>query len=241
MSMDLGELDEPTPSQIIEGTVLIGFRSWNLKIEQGSYNLAPIGSTQHHKWIKGVNKAVCKSAKHQAPDRTHGCGLYGVFDPDSRASYGNGAFGAIAVWGDIEVHPTGFRAQYAQIIAISPIECDPEQVKAIADIYECMYFPEKRQVIAEAKKHGVMKDFEKERRREMVQGIHQPHSFSPHTYRPDLRVGGSANPHGFKNKIQRTQKRRGSKYRSSAGGIMVSPEFSYHNAHSNHIHIARDY
>jgi hypothetical protein len=48
------------------------------------------------------------------------CGLHALHDPDDgRLSLGHPAVGAIAAWGEIEVYATGFRAEYACVIALA--------------------------------------------------------------------------------------------------------------------------
>jgi hypothetical protein len=46
--------------------------------------------------------------------------LHALHDPDDgRLKLGHPAVGAIAAWGEIEVYPAGFRAEYAAVIALA--------------------------------------------------------------------------------------------------------------------------
>lgn len=104
---------------------LVAFRHWRLDEETGAlkspYSLFP--------WPERMMTAICQSSlraepgKHPAPAPEHGCrcGLYGYYAPDDSSAYFGGQiiYGAIKAWGKIEVHITGIRAQYAEIIAIT--------------------------------------------------------------------------------------------------------------------------
>lgn len=76
-----------------------------------------------------MNTARClkepRVTGHVAPMRRCSCGLYALSDHCDRRLHADGqAVGAIAAWGDIELHATGFRAQHAMIVALGvPSRC----------------------------------------------------------------------------------------------------------------------
>lgn len=98
---------------------IIGFREW-----AGDNSLESTGVGGH--WGRGVNVARCSQAHawdHLSPGHDCQCGLYALHEvPEAYVGPGpwTGAqeMGAIAAWGKVEVHPNGFRAQYAEIIAL---------------------------------------------------------------------------------------------------------------------------
>ena len=48
------------------------------------------------------------------------CGLHALHDPaDRRLALRQPTVGAIAAWGELEVHAAGFRAEYARVIALA--------------------------------------------------------------------------------------------------------------------------
>ncbi len=105
-----------------------GYRVWGL---DGGQRLRAwtAGTT----WEPGVNRAGCHvglmgggpSRRHPAPNERCSCGLYALNDPrDARIGGGmtraGGLLvkGAIAAWGDLMVHPSGFRAELACVLAL---------------------------------------------------------------------------------------------------------------------------
>ena len=133
----LPEATQPTePSDApprVEGEV-IGFRSWQLD----GYKLRSANAWAGH-WTIGVNEAVCKyreqyrsavglvprevtaqRGSHDAPERTCGCGLYAYHEPQLASFPGDeSVWGAVKAWGKLEVHHGGFRAQYAEPVALA--------------------------------------------------------------------------------------------------------------------------
>ena len=59
--------------------------------------------------------------RHAPPVADCMCGLYALTDPaDRRLDFrADQAVGAIAAWGDLEVHRTGFRAEHACVTALA--------------------------------------------------------------------------------------------------------------------------
>jgi hypothetical protein len=93
------------------------------------------------RWKPGVARAECRldearargypgwprvGGPHEAPHRDCACGFYAHHDLlgvyTSRAGGGDQVIGAIAAWGRIEVHQSGFRAEFAKVVAIALME-----------------------------------------------------------------------------------------------------------------------
>lgn len=122
-----GPWDVPTFSKCV-----IGYRSW---IANTRDRLWPLHTTRRP-WLPGINVARCDSQirvvevllgpapGHVAPDAACHCGLYSWRRPQE--AWHNEplwvttrqVFGAVASWGHIHVHATGFRAEYACIVVL---------------------------------------------------------------------------------------------------------------------------
>lgn len=101
---------------------VLGFRAWQVRVD-GVLGAMVAGAL----WVPGRNEAVCspglsppRGARHNAPHPGCGCGLNAYFAlvQELRAAEFV-AIGAIAAWGEIDVYAAGFRAQFAQVIALS--------------------------------------------------------------------------------------------------------------------------
>ncbi len=113
---------------------LIGFRQWTIDHDGSLYSAAG-----RVKWTPGVNRARCMHDAYQlargevpahhpyeAPHPKCMCGLYAYHEPpaiwlargDEHGRPGT-VYGAIAVWGRVEVHADGFRAEHAQIVCLA--------------------------------------------------------------------------------------------------------------------------
>ena len=110
---------------------VVGYRAWHLEddgtLRPWTFSALP--------WDPGVNTAVCaREVRHAPPVADCMCGLYALTDPaDRRLDFrADQAVGAIAAWGDLEVHRTGFRAEHACVTALAlPERVDePEPVEA---------------------------------------------------------------------------------------------------------------
>jgi glycine cleavage system H lipoate-binding protein len=101
---------------------LIGFRAWHLN---GDGALVPWALSGAGAWEPGVNTAVCHAGKSHAPPAADCmCGLYALAssrDPRLHGLDGQ-IVGAVAAWGDIELHRTGFRAEHAAVVALAEPE-----------------------------------------------------------------------------------------------------------------------
>lgn len=96
---------------------VLGYREW--LIADGEL----LALYNENSWGCGPNLARCDSGAHPAPQKHCGCGLYGLHDvPEGWDGWGpyphTQVVGAILAWGRIEVHPTGFRAEWAEPLAL---------------------------------------------------------------------------------------------------------------------------
>lgn len=140
---------------------VIGFRSWRL----ADWVLAPL--SVGHPWRPGVNHAVCKAdrdrafwtsswgeheqktppANHSAPHQDCQCGLYAYHDlPQRQVGI---VVGAVAAWGDLQVHCNGFRAEHAQILALAAAP----GLEEVAETYGVPLVPW-NMLAAEGEQHG---------------------------------------------------------------------------------------
>lgn len=98
---------------------LIGFRAWHLRSDGA---LEPWSVAGGGPWEPGENTARCHGGKrHHAPAPDCMCGLYALASAYDHRLHGSGGqiVGAIAAWGDIELHRTGFRAERAAVVALA--------------------------------------------------------------------------------------------------------------------------
>jgi hypothetical protein len=94
---------------------LPGFRAWMLG---DAGELIPYTGTVGA-WEVGTTTAQCgRGKRHTAPDPDCTCGIYAfhTMHPQLRAEP---VLGAIAAWGDMEIHRDGFRAQHATVLALA--------------------------------------------------------------------------------------------------------------------------
>jgi glycine cleavage system H protein len=111
---------------------VVGYRAWHVEhdglLRPWTFTALP--------WQRGANTAVCaRDVRHAPPVADCMCGLYALTDPgDRRLDFrADQAVGAIAAWGDLEVHRTGFRAQHACVTALAlPERAGYEQREALA-------------------------------------------------------------------------------------------------------------
>jgi hypothetical protein len=99
-------------------TAVIGFRHWRLR---GSELWSMLAT---ERWEPGLQIAHCEDPRHVTPAPANGCtcGIYAWYEPPPRGaslSTPDLVAGAIAVWGQVELHAHGFRAQYATIVALA--------------------------------------------------------------------------------------------------------------------------
>lgn len=108
---------------------VLGFRIWALG-DDGKLR----GAAHDQLWVPGENVAVCRarSPHPTAPVAGCRCGFNALHAHAPVAShYGPGyVAGAVAAWGDIEWHRTGFRAERACVLALCDDDHESAQVRA---------------------------------------------------------------------------------------------------------------
>jgi hypothetical protein len=96
---------------------VIGFRQWRLH-GGGLWSLHA-----DDRWGRGLQTARCLGEDaHDAPQNGCTCGFYAWYSPTPRtASLGTSELvgGAVALWGRVELHAHGVRAQHAMIVALA--------------------------------------------------------------------------------------------------------------------------
>ncbi len=130
-------MSHPVVPDLIQAVV--GYRTWALDDEGWllPFSLGAIAGP----WRPGTNRASCHYAKwkgdgtrqaHVAPHPRCMCGLYALADPeDPRLPHDapDLALGAIGAWGDLEVHRSGFRAEYATVLALAVSSRAPARLR----------------------------------------------------------------------------------------------------------------
>lgn len=99
-------------------TAVIGFRQWRLRGSELSALRA------NDRWLRGVQTAYCDRAPDHGPAPAKGCtcGIHAWYSPPPRgasAATHDLVAGAVALWGTIELHAHGMRAQYAMVVALA--------------------------------------------------------------------------------------------------------------------------
>ncbi len=154
---DLPEVTGPAPDLI---DPIIGYRQWRL-VGRGLTSLF-----NDTRWERAQLSARCDSGEHHpevVPDHACSCGIYAYYDPCPRTA---SAFtrdlvgGAVIMWGGVELHGTGLRAEYAQIVALElPLSLGAKRrsVLEIADGLGVVAVPH-RQLRSVAREQGVPLD-----------------------------------------------------------------------------------
>jgi hypothetical protein len=99
-------------------TAVIGFRQWQLRGDE-LWSLRA-----RERWKRGVHTAACHSRRHDgpAPAKDCTCGIYALYAPPPRGASAvtpDLVAGAVALWGQIELHAHGMRAQHAMIVGLA--------------------------------------------------------------------------------------------------------------------------
>jgi hypothetical protein len=113
--MTVALLPAARPPHLIEP--VIGYRQWRL------HDARLCSPFKDYVWRRGVNRARCAMGTGHAdpaPGHDCSCGLHAWYRPCPRLGYAapDLVAGAVALWGEVELHPTGLRAQFAAIIAL---------------------------------------------------------------------------------------------------------------------------
>lgn len=96
---------------------VIGFRQWRLR----GAELWSFRGTD--RWAPGLQTASCDDPRHTTPAPANGCtcGIHAWYEPPPRGASAwtrDLIAGAVAVWGQVELHAHGLRAQYATVVAL---------------------------------------------------------------------------------------------------------------------------
>jgi hypothetical protein len=98
---------------------VVGYRLWRLGTD-GLWS-----PYVEDRWTQGVHTAVCRAQAPVHADASPGhdctCGIYAWYDPCpilGWAATRHLVAGAVALWGEIELHPFGMRARHATVVAL---------------------------------------------------------------------------------------------------------------------------
>ncbi|MGZ4168191.1 MAG: hypothetical protein ACXVRW_07280 [Solirubrobacteraceae bacterium] len=134
-------------------TAVIGFRQWRVV----GTELWSLRADDH--WRRGVHTARCPAHDHAAPANGCTCGIYAWYGPSPRGASAltpDLVGGAVALWGQVELHAHGMRAQHAMVVALAlPLSWGAKRrrVRAAADTLEVPAVPARR-LRAAALQHG---------------------------------------------------------------------------------------
>lgn len=121
----IGKTIDTAPDSI---TPLLGFRGWS----SFSGKLHPPYRDKETSWKPGTNHARClKNSCRAAPQEHCECGLYAYHFPEYVADLDDEQIiGAIKMWGTLQVHEDGTRAERAEIVALAKPRFRPLWVMA---------------------------------------------------------------------------------------------------------------
>jgi hypothetical protein len=126
---------------------IIGYRDW---VQVGDEILSPLARTP---WTAGPMQAEClpscrgarglwrTASAHPgpAPDPGCACGIYALFAPSRPARRERLALvrGAVVLWGRIELHQRGMRAEFARIVTLA-LPSSRRHADAVARVAELL-------------------------------------------------------------------------------------------------------
>lgn len=137
---------------------VVGFRLWRLD-DRGLRSLY-----HDERWTRGRQTARCAAgalAEHDEPSPAHRCtcGIYAWYEPCPRLAWTGSdglVAGAVVLWGRIELHGTGMRAQHVMVVALAlPLShgAKRRRIVSVAEALEAETVPA-RQLAAAAKRYG---------------------------------------------------------------------------------------
>jgi hypothetical protein len=97
---------------------IMGFRQWRLS----GHTLSSLFTDMP--WRRNELRARCRVGGHDprtAPSKECTCGIYAYYDPCPRtasAATKDLVAGVVILWGRVELHATGLRAEYARVVAL---------------------------------------------------------------------------------------------------------------------------
>ena len=129
------DLADATPSAPDLIDPIVGFRQWRLAIDH------LVSLFNDTRWRRVRLTARCDGGDHHpecVPDHLCSCGIYAYYDPCPRTASATRDLvaGAVVLWGTVELHATGLRAEQAQIVALElPLSLGTKrrQVLEVAD------------------------------------------------------------------------------------------------------------
>ncbi|HTU97622.1 MAG TPA: hypothetical protein VMF14_17370 [Solirubrobacteraceae bacterium] len=154
---DLPELAEPAPDLI---DPIIGYRQWRL------VRGALTSLFNDTRWERVQLSARCHGGDHHpevVPEHACSCGIYAYYDPCPRTASAvtrELVAGAVVMWGRVELHGTGLRAEHARIVGLElPLSLGPKRrhVLQVADQLGVAAVPH-RQLRSVAREHGAPVD-----------------------------------------------------------------------------------
>ncbi len=135
---------------------IVGFRHWRLVdgTLRSMFGMTP--------WVASEMTARCPSGDHdpaETPYRSCRCGIYAHYEPCPRTASAlthDLVGGAVVVWGRVEAHATGMRAEHARIVALDLPVSRGQKRRAVTDVAERLGVPAvaHRQLRAKAFEHG---------------------------------------------------------------------------------------
>lgn len=121
---------------------LLGFRLWKIDTESEKPELFPMVTFSDKAWAPKTNKAYCYNKNHRSPEKLCDCGLYAYhkFLPVRQFACNEErvVYGAVKGFGKMEVYYSGWRSEYAEIVALKDnIFFDSEE---LSNIYKVPVF-----------------------------------------------------------------------------------------------------
>ena len=130
---------------------VVGFRAWRIVGDRLMSPYIPC------RWEGRVLHAACFDANrvlqqgrgwlaepHASPHPDCQCGIYAYHRPGAQAYYGEWLWteGVLSVWGRIEAHAEGLRAEHGRIeVLADPPRNDPERRRAVAAVAQRLGIP----------------------------------------------------------------------------------------------------
>jgi hypothetical protein len=150
------ELADATPSAPDLIDPIVGYRQWRLA---GGALMSLFNDTR---WRRIDLTARCDSGDHHpecVPDHQCSCGIYAYYDPCPRTASATRDLvaGAVVLWGMVELHGTGLRAEHARIVALElPLSLGAKR-RTVLEVADLLGVPAvaHRKLRSEAHRHGV--------------------------------------------------------------------------------------
>lgn len=138
---------------------IVGCRVWSYRLHLGVHltGIGPYGGKPAAVWRPGVNEAICctpmmheemEGSSNRVPGTRCGCGFHSYYDWEQRRlrsyhGYIGYINGIVRGWGAMERHPDGWRAQFAEVLAlISGVnEKEDPRVIQVAERYKVPVIP----------------------------------------------------------------------------------------------------